>query len=82
MPKLQPRPRLKLRLNPRRRSLQSRPLTFRSRLARLLSRPRPFQRRQYRLPRLPRLLRLRLLRPSRPRLLVGLDKAGTDAWTM
>ena len=79
MPKLQPRPRLKLRLNPRRRSLQSRPLTFRSRLARLLSRPRPFQRRQYRLP---RLLRLRLLRPSRPRLLVGLDKAGTDAWTM
>ena len=71
-----PRPRLKLRLNPRRRSLQSRPLTFRSRLARLLSRPRPFQHRQY------RLLRLRLLRPSRPRLLVGLDKAGTDAWTM
>ena len=76
-----PRPKLlpKLRLNPRRRSLQSRPLTFRSRLARLLSRPRPLQHRQYRLP---RLLRLRLLRPSRPRLLVGLDKAGTDAWTM
>lgn len=69
-----PRPRLKLRLNPRCRSLQSRSLTFRSRLARLLSRPRPFQHRQYRL--------LRLLRPSRPRLLVGSDKAGTDAWTM
>ena len=79
MPKLQPRPRLKLRLNPRCRSLQSRSLTFRSRLARLLSRPRPFQHRQYRLFRLPR---LRLLRPSRPRLLAGSDKAGTDAWTM
>lgn len=79
MPRPQLKLRLRLRLPWRRRSLQSRSLTFRSRLARLLSRPLPFQRRQYRLPRLPR---LRLLRPSRPRLLVGSDKAGTDAWTM
>lgn len=79
MPKLQPKPLPKLRPNPRHRSPQSRPLTFRSQLARLLSRPRPFQHRQYRLPRPPR---LRLLRLPHPRLLAGSDKAGTDVWTM